>query len=224
MQLAGNVGVHERGSQVKRLSGMKIEQLIDKVMQAPCISLQNIGLDKDVVRGRLIQWATADQEQPAHMTNNVTAQVWQGAGARSHPERMHVQGSVVMVKSGGRYVEIDGYALDKVLIDTGAEPVLVGRRIGEALALYGGKLEDCEVKNSTAAGTSESIMGRTKNPVRVVLNPRRARECVISVKCLVTDATSYDVLLGAAATYKPALGVDPYREIAFYRPKWEMSQ
>lgn len=82
------------------------------------------------------------------------------------------------------------------------------------------------MKISTAAGTKGSILGRTKNPIRIVLNPHRQGECQIWViqKCLVTDVSNYDVLLGAAATYRPRLGVDPYKEIVFYRPKWEVGQ
>lgn len=57
---------------------------------------------------------------------NVAKDARHAVGARSHAERMAVQGSVAMVKAQGRHVEVEGFAPGKVLIDTGAEPVLLG--------------------------------------------------------------------------------------------------
>lgn len=113
------------------------------------------------------------------------------------------------------HVEVEGFVPAKVLIDTGTEPVLLGQRVREALGLHGPKLEKCKITILTAAGTRESILGRKKVPIKIAFNIHRQGECHMYVKCLVTDTVNYNVCIGGGCNDKLALGVDPYREVAF---------
>eukprot|EP00850_Spirogloea_muscicola_P024191 SM000471S16662 [mRNA] locus=s471:9938:10418:+ [translate_table: standard] len=57
-----------------------------------------------------------------------------------------------------------------VVLDTGARPILIGRRFAESLNL---KKEDTlrtYVKVKTATGGTDSIVGITKKPIQIILN------------------------------------------------------
>lgn len=57
-------------------------------------------------------------------------------------------------------------------------------------------------------------------PLRIEFKPGMAAALCIEVKCLLTEATTYDVLLGMEALFPPGFIIDLGTENAFYRPSW----
>lgn len=131
------------------------------------------------------------------------------------------RGGVAMVANAGREITFDGFAVRRVIVGTGIAKVLLGAHVQEVLELYGSKLIPSDVCMTTFAGREEQVLGKTKDPVKIELKPGTPDACVVEVQCLVTDATTYDVMLGADATHGPAMGVDPFLAVAFYRPGWK---
>lgn len=200
-------------------------KLASKVTSAPCLSMEDLGLNTAALKAAFLEWIVKRRGQQVHgqrpEVESIQAAVTQEVtAARPHEERMKHRGGVAMVDNHAQQVELNGWAPERVLIDTGAEPVLLGRRVQQALGLCGAKLELSSVNIATSAGTKERVVGVTKAPIKITSNPRRAGECSVYVKCLVSEAENYDVLLGSDATYWPGLSVDTYTEQAYYRPAW----
>lgn len=71
-------------------SGLSMDQIIEKVMCMPCLSLDDVGSDKDTLCARLVQWVMNNKQVEA-LSSNCVMEALQADGANSHAERMHVQ-------------------------------------------------------------------------------------------------------------------------------------
>lgn len=138
----------------------------------------------------------------------------------SHEDHIRARAMVAMVDNSNRCVEVGGLVPSRVLIDSGAKPVILGRQVRVALGLSGDRLKECNMRLTTAAGTKELVFGITRRPMCIVFNAKTPDECEVWTQCVVTNADNYDVLLGADATFKPGMGYDLYAEVAFYKPGW----
>lgn len=80
------------------VGSISMENILNKVMRTLCVALEDLGLNKDVLRRQLIQWVTTGNMGNEAALVNVAEDVQNGVGVRSYVKRMVVQGSVVMVK------------------------------------------------------------------------------------------------------------------------------
>ena len=108
----------------------------------------------------------------------------------------------------------------KVLLDTGAQPVMLGRSLAESLGLNAKDLDPCPFTIATSLGGTEHPMGLTKAPLRLQFNIGTDAYTHISLRCVVTNATTYDILLGQQALYPIGFGHDSWIEEAWFRPGW----
>lgn len=120
-------------------------------------------------------------------------------------ERKRMQPGVTVLCNADRVFQME--ALDesamcfpqRVIIDSGAQPVLVGARVAKALGLVGDKLVPCPFAIQTSLGGQDQAEGATKEALLLTLFPGvEGKEAKVRVKVVVTAAESYDVLLGAA--------------------------
>ena len=108
----------------------------------------------------------------------------------------------------------------KVLLDTGAQPVMLGKLLAESLGLVASDLDPCPFTIATSLGGMEQPTGLTREPLRLLLNVGTDAFTHISVRCVVTSATSYDILLGQQALYPSGFGHDSWTEEAWFRRGW----
>ena len=136
------------------------------------------------------------------------------------PERRRVQPRVAVVKNQFGAILIGDVAPRKVILDTGAQPVMMGRNLFKLLGLTKDDVRPSQLQIKTAAGTLEGGLGELLQPLKIDFKKGTADETTISIPCLTTSATSYDLLLGMDALYQLGMGVDPWTENVFYRPGW----
>lgn len=163
------------------------------------------------------------QEGAEETTAQVSAN--HAAPARSHFERERVKPRVVTVRndlnvfglqvSGGPRV-----CPQNVLLDSGAEPVLLGKRTSEALGLTEKDLIECPFKIATSAGGHVEPLGWTRQPLLLSFKVDSGELALFAVRCVVTTSESYDVLVGMSAMYPMGVGYDPWEENAWLRPDY----
>jgi hypothetical protein len=73
----------------------------------------------------------------------------------------------------------------------------------------------------TASGSVEEVLGESSNLITLNFNEGTYEELCLHVRCLVTDATNYDVLIGQEALFPPSFTIDNLFEHAYYRVDWE---
>ncbi len=101
-----------------------------------------------------------------------------------------------------------------MLLDTGAQPVMLRRSLAESLGLNAKDLYPCPFTIATSLGGTEHPMGLTKAPLRLQFNIGTDAYTHISLRCVVTNATTYDILLGQQALYPIGFGHDSWIEEA----------
>ncbi|KAH9539057.1 hypothetical protein CY35_15G039600 [Sphagnum magellanicum] len=73
----------------------------------------------------------------------------------------------------------------------------------------------------TVSGSVEEVLGESSDLIALKFNEGTDQELCLKVRCLVTNATSYDVLIGQEALFPPSFTIDNWFEHAYYRVDWE---
>jgi len=69
----------------------------------------------------------------------------------------------------------------------------------------------------TTSGNVKEVLGESSDLIALKFNEGIDQELCLQVKCLVTNATSYDVLIGLEALFPPGFTIDNWFEHAYYR-------
>ena len=84
----------------------------------------------------------------------------------------------------------------RVLLDTGAQPVMLGRRLANELGFVPHDLDPCPFTIATSLGGTEQPAGLTKEPLRLQFKVGADSYTYVAVRCVVTNATTYDIFWG----------------------------
>jgi len=109
-----------------------------------------------------------------------------------------------------------------VLLDTGAQPVILGVQFAKKMGMLDSKLRKSMWQIRTASGSVEEVLGESSDLIALKFNEGTDQELCLQVRCLVTNATSYDVLIGQEALFPPGFTIDNWFEHAYYKVDWEM--
>jgi hypothetical protein len=60
----------------------------------------------------------------------------------------------------------------------------------------------------TASGNVDEVLGESSDLIALNFNEGTNQELCLQVRCLVTNATSYDVLIGQEALFPPSFTID----------------
>ena len=91
--------------------------------------------------------------------------------------------------------------LQKVLLDTGALQIVFKKNLAKSLGMNAKDLVPCPFTIATSLGGTEHPRGLTKEPLRLQFKVSNDAYTHISVRCVVTGATTYDMLLEQEALY-----------------------
>jgi hypothetical protein len=125
-----------------------------------------------------------------------------------------IQGIFQFVGSKGKVFVPRG-----VLLDSEAQPLMLEASVIAELELTNDTLEECPWTISTSMGGTEHAIGITKVELSLKLNQEDVEDAgFMKVKAIVTEAKSYDVLIGTTVLYPMEFTLDFWEEIASYRP------
>jgi hypothetical protein len=147
--------------------------------------------------------------------------------ARPAIERSSISPGVVVVDNSQgifQLVEPKGkvFVPRRVLLDSGAQPLMLGASAIAGLELTKDTLEECPWTISTSMGGTERATGITKAELSLKLNQEDVEDAgFMKVKNIVTEAKSYDVLVWMTVLYPMGFTLDFWEEIASYRLGWQ---
>ena len=147
-----------------------------------------------------------------------------GVPARSARERHQVKPGVVRLVNEGQTFSVtrgdtSRAYLKRVLLDTGAQLVMLGKRLANELDLVPHDLDPCPFTIVTSLGGIEQPTRLTKEPLRLQFKVGADSYTYVAVRCVVTSATTYDILLGQQALCPIGFGHDSWTEEAWFRPE-----
>jgi hypothetical protein len=143
--------------------------------------------------------------------------------ARPAIERLSISPGVVVVDNYQgifQLVEPKGkvFVPRRVLLDTGAQPLMLGASAVAGLKLTMDTLEECPWTVNTSMEGTERATGITKAELSFKLNHEDVEDVgFMKVKAIVTKAKSYDVLVGMTVLYSMGFTLDFWEEIVSYK-------
>ena len=84
-------------------------------------------------------------------------------------------------------------------MDTGAQLVMLGKRLATELGLVASDLDSCPFMVATSLGGTEQPRGVTKEPLCLRFQVGSDAYAYTIVRCVVTNAETYDILVGQQA-------------------------
>jgi hypothetical protein len=115
------------------------------------------------------------------------------------------------------------YKPDRVLLDSGAQPLMLGKAACIGLGIRRLELELCPFQIQTSlGGATDRSNFMTRERLSVQMKPDHVTDSSrLGVTAIVTAAESYDVLVGSAVLYPMGFQMDYWTETATYRPGWQ---
>jgi hypothetical protein len=106
----------------------------------------------------------------------------------------------------------------RVLLDSGAQLLMLGTFAVAGLELTKNTLEECLWTISTSMEGTERATGITKVELSLKLNQENVEDVgFMKVKAIVMEAKSYDILIETTVLYPMGFTLDFWEEIASYR-------
>ena len=141
--------------------------------------------------------------------------------ARSARERQQVKPGVVLLVNEGHVLLVSQSKApsvypQRVLMDTGAQSVMLGKRLAAELGLVASNLDSCPFMVATSLGGTEQPRGITKEPLHLRFQVGSDAYAYIVIRCVVTNAETYDNLVGQHALYPIGFALDNWTEEAWF--------
>ncbi len=91
---------------------------------------------------------------------------------------------------------VGGYTPRVVLLDIGAQLVILGIQFTKKMGMFDSKLRKSMWQIRTTSGSVEEVFGESSDLIAFNVNEGIDQELYLQVRCLITNATSYDVFIG----------------------------
>jgi hypothetical protein len=103
-----------------------------------------------------------------------------------------------------------------VLFDIPAQTVILGVQLAKKMGMLDSKLRKSMSQIRTTSGSVEEVLGESSDLITLNFNEGTKKKLCLQVRCLVTNATSYDVLIGQKALFPLGFTIDNWFEHAYY--------
>ncbi len=131
-------------------------------------------------------------------------------------ERTSIATGVTIVDNTGPAIQVGGQTPIVVLLDTSAQPVILKIQFAKKMGMLDSKLRKSMWQICIANGSVEEVLGESSDLITFKFNEGTDQELCLQVRFLVTNATSYDVLIGQEALFPPGFIIDNWFEHAYY--------
>ncbi len=138
-------------------------------------------------------------------------------------ERTCIAAGVTIVDNIESVIQVGGHTPRVVLLDTGAQLVNLGVQFTKKMGMFDSKLRKSMWQIRTISGSVEEVLGESSDFITLNFNEGTNQELCFQVRCLVINATSYDVLIGQDALFPPGFTIYNWFEHAYYRVDWEIN-
>jgi len=123
-------------------------------------------------------------------------------------ERTSIATGVAIVDNNGPTIQVGGHTPRVVLLDTGAQLVILGVQFAKKMGMLNSNLRKSMWQIRTTSGSVEEVLGESSDLITFKFNEGTDQELCLQVRCLVTNATSYDVFIGQEALFPLGFTID----------------
>jgi len=103
---------------------------------------------------------------------------------------------------------VGGHTPGVVLLDIGVQLVILGVQFTTKMGMFDSKLWKSMWQIHIASGSVEEVFKESSNLIALNFNKGTDQELCLQVRCLVINATSYDLLIGQEALFPPSFIID----------------
>ncbi len=118
-------------------------------------------------------------------------------------ERTSIATEVAIVDNTGPTIQVGGHTPKVVLLDTCAQPVILGVQFVKKMGMLDSKLRKSMWQIRIASGSVKEVLGESSDLITLKFNEGTDQELCLHVRCLVTNAANYDVLIRQEALFPP---------------------
>jgi len=131
-------------------------------------------------------------------------------------EKTSITTRVAIIDNIGSAIKVGRHTPRVVLLDIGAQLVILGVQFAKKMGMLDSKLRKSMWQICTASGSVEEVLGESSDLIALKFNEGTDHELCLQVKCLVTNATKYDVLIGQEALFPLGFTIDNWFEHSYY--------
>jgi hypothetical protein len=112
---------------------------------------------------------------------------------------------------------VGGHTPKVILLDTSAQLVILGVQFTKKMGMLDSKLRKSMWQIRTTNGSVEEVLGESSDLIALNFNEGTDHDLCLHVRCLVTNATNYDVFIGQEALFPPGFIIDNWFEHVYYQ-------
>jgi hypothetical protein len=123
-------------------------------------------------------------------------------------ERTSIATEVAIVDNIGSAIQVGRHTPRVILLDTSAQPVILGVKFAKKMGMLDSKLRKSMWQIRIASGSVEEVLRESSDFITLKFNEGTDQELCLQVRFLVTNATSYDVLIRQEAMFPLGFTID----------------
>jgi len=123
-------------------------------------------------------------------------------------EKTSIATEIAIIDNTKSTIQVGRHIPKMVLFDTSAQPVILGVQFAKKIGMLNSKLWKSMWQICTANGIVEKVLGESSNLIAFNFNEDTNQELCLHAKCFVTNATSYNVLIGQEALFPLGFTID----------------
>jgi len=131
-------------------------------------------------------------------------------------ERTSIAPKVAIIDNSESAIHVGGHTFRVVLFDTSAQPMILGVQFAKKMNMLDSKLWKSMWQICTISGSVKEVLGESSDLIVFNFNHGTNQELCPQVKCLVTNATSYNVFIGQEAMFPLSFTIDNWFKHAYY--------
>ena len=135
--------------------------------------------------------------------------------ARGVQERQEQEATVVRLNNHEGVVKLEGLVPKRIIVDTGANRMVMGKRLAEALGEKARPMDDEGTVMGLASGSARVRL--TEEFLELCLMQGSEHETSMRFRFLVTESEGYDLLLGTPLWYKVGGDISFWKEKVWFR-------
>jgi hypothetical protein len=120
-------------------------------------------------------------------------------------ERTSIATEIAIVDNIKSTIQVREHAPKVVLLDTSAQSVILGVQFTKNMGMLDSKLRKSMWQICTASGSIEEVLGESLDLIAFNFDEGIDYDICLHVRCLVSNATSYDVFIGQEAMFSTRL-------------------
>ncbi len=123
-------------------------------------------------------------------------------------ERTSIHTGIAIVNNIESAIQVGGLIPRVVLFDTSAQPMILEVQFFKNMGMLNSKLWKFMWQFRIVSGSVDEVLGKSLHLIALNFNKGTDQELCLQIRCLITNATSYDLLIGQEALFPPGFTIN----------------